>query len=289
MYRGNFKKFAQFLAYSNLLIAVCASSLCLFTFYFFDFNLFVVETISFVFFSTLFTYLFHRKFDHIYYGNREITIQDNWSLKNKKTIDFLLIIAFILSFIFYWKLPKSTTLLLFPLLLISLLYVIRINIFGHTSTLRGIPYLKPFLIAFVWGGIASFLPIIVNMGLGSIYSVNYHMYCLSMSLFVFGQAIPLDIRDSIIDKKSELKTIPHLFGITGTKKISGFCYLTSILILLFTFENRQLFFLATFLSFAFSFFIIIRLKINNNELQYSFIHESSLAFPLICLKILFLF
>jgi 4-hydroxybenzoate polyprenyltransferase len=289
MLKKTFKNFAQFIAYSNLLIAFCASSLCLFTFLFFDFEQLVFETTCFVFFSTQFTYLFHRKVDHLYYGNRKITEQDKWAVRNFRSIEVFLIISFLFAFFFYWTLPKSITILLFPLLLISLFYIVRINLFGKLSNLRGIPFLKPFLIAFVWGGIASFLPIIINLGTESLLIANYHFYSLSMGLFVFGQAIPLDIRDSIIDKNANLKTIPHLFGMFGTKLTSAFCYSISSIILIGIYGNKHLFILSTAIAFFFSLFIIFKLKPNVNELQFSFIHESSLAFPLISLKILFLF
>lgn len=283
------KNIANYVVYSNLLIAFCASSLCYFSILFFDLSDYIYETITFVFFSTLFTYAFHRKIDHLYYGNRELTKQDLWINQNNNTYNLILIVSFIGSFYCFTLLPKSTSYILFPLLLISLLYIIKFNFGINISGLRSIPFLKPFLIAFVWGGISSFLPIVNNLGMSAIFETKYHLFALSMGLFVFGQAIPFDIRDFKLDQSSKLKTIPHLIGNKHTKRLSYTAYIISLFLIYLVSIEINFLFIALILAFATSSLIIWKLSENKSDLHFSLIHESSLAFPLICLKILSFF
>lgn len=283
------KNIADYIVYSNLLIALCASSLCYFSILFFNLSEYVYETIAFVFFSTLFTYVFHRKIDHLYYGNRELTKQDLWINKNNRIYGFILVTSFIGSFYHFTQLPKTTSYILFPLLLVSLLYIIKFNFGINISGLRSVPFLKPFLIAFVWGGISSFLPIVNNLGMSAVFEIKYHLFALAMGLFVFGQAIPFDIRDFKLDKSSKLKTIPHLIGNKHTKRLSYLTYILSLFLIYLISSQINFLFIALILAFAVSSIIIWKLSENKSDLHFSLIHESSLAFPLICLKILSFF
>lgn len=283
------KKIATLIVYSNVLIAFCASSLCYFSILFFKLNQYIPETIGFVFFSTIFTYAFHRKIDHLYYGNRELTEQDVWIKKNQLIYQWILISSFVGSFVFYNSLPKSTSFLIFPLLLISLLYVIKFKFGIRTSSLRSIPYLKPFVIAFVWGGIAALLPIVNNYGLTSLSHIEYHLFAISMGLFVFGQSIPFDIRDYRLDKSSNLKTLAHLLGNKRAKSVCFVSYLSSLSILFFISAEVNLILMALAIALLVSGIIIWNLSEKKSDLHFSLVHESSLAFPLICFNILALF
>ncbi|MCB0802726.1 MAG: hypothetical protein KDB74_06485 [Flavobacteriales bacterium] len=286
---NQFKNIVNTLVYGNFVIALCASSLCYFTILFFSLELYLLETVLFVFFSTQFTYIFHRKVDHLYYGNRFLTPQDNWIKQHDRLYSWLLIMSFVGSFYFYYQLPKATIVILFPLILISLLYVIKLNFFGKSTSLRLIPFLKPFLIAFVWGGIASFLPLIINGGMEAFFELKYHIYAIAMGLFVFGQTIPFDIRDYEIDKKSNLKTLPHALGNGITKLISISAYGLALVFVYIVSKHIDYQLVALASAFIISMVIIWKLSSQKSDLHFSLLHESSLALPLICFKILAFF
>ncbi|MBK9505813.1 MAG: UbiA family prenyltransferase [Bacteroidetes bacterium] len=76
--------------------------------------------------------------------------------------------------------------------------------------LRQIPYLKIFLISFVWATVTILLPVIHSE---KAYN-NFHILTMIIErfLFVFAITIPFDIRDMNADSQTELKTIPLLIG-----------------------------------------------------------------------------
>src|SRR5690606_32985562 len=109
--------------------------------------------------------------------------------------------------------------------------------------LRGIPFLKLFLIAFVWAGSSIGLLLVVHHSL-----IQYVYLFLAVMLFVIGITIPFDIRDKITDE-SELKTIPQSIGLNSSKIVSVFCLMLSGLLFYFEFK---------FITFGLLFFILGR-------------------------------
>ncbi len=278
-------RFLNLLVYSNLLIASCSTSLSYIACSYFK----VSETnniLGFVFFATLFVYSFHRKVDHLYYGNRKLTPQDKWIESKKRFYTFLILSSFSIAFYYYLGLPKSANILLFPLFIISILYVLQINIGLKLKTLRSIPYLKPFVIAFVWGGISSMLPVICQDGVSALLSLKVHLFALAMSFSVFGQAIPFDIRDIELDRSASLKTLPQLLGINNVKFLSFISYSFSVVSLWIISSEVNLLIVSFTIGLSSSAIIISKLNNKNPYLHYSLVLEGSLAFPFICFIIL---
>ena len=76
--------------------------------------------------------------------------------------------------------------------------------------LRQIPFLKIFLISFVWATVTILLPVIHSE---KAYN-DFHILTMMIErfLFVFAITIPFDIRDMNADSQTGLKTIPLLIG-----------------------------------------------------------------------------
>ena len=106
--------------------------------------------------------------------------------------------------------------------IISICYNIPFS-YSNSSlfTLRSLPFLKIFLIAYVWASITAFLPKFQSKE----PFINSETIGLFASYFFFILAItlPFDIRDYYTDQKISLSTIPHLFGKVKTKILSIIC------------------------------------------------------------------
>ena len=132
----------RFLAYSNIYIAISAASLAFFSMIFFNLETYKIETISFVFFGTLFTYTFQRKVDLLYSSNEILTKRDDWMKQKSSLVNFLIFFSLAACLILFYILPKQTFLLIAPLLILSVLYILRLRWFNSFKSLRMIPYLS---------------------------------------------------------------------------------------------------------------------------------------------------
>src|SRR5690606_39484239 len=101
----------------------------------------------------------------------------------------------------------KTFLYFFLMGFVSFFYSIPLSGLG----LRTIPFLKLFLIAFVWAGSSIGLLLVVHHSL-----IQYQLLFFSVFFFVIGITIPFDIRDKSTDE-SGLKTIPQVIGILPSK------------------------------------------------------------------------
>ena len=278
-----------FLSYSNIFIALCAASLCSYC-HLLVYNKFPGWVLpGFVFSATLFAYNFHRRLGRIYTDSSSLKlkksisfeIKNKWVTKNKLVIDWIIILSFCSSLLLLYLLPKITLIIIFPLALLSILYIIQIR---EIPALRSVPFLKIFIIAFVWGGVMALLPILSKGESELIFSLESQLLAIAIALFVFGETIPFDIRDLSEDRATKLKTIPLKIGLKKSKLLSLSVYL--IAGILFTcciiFYNKpQIFTLSFGLSLLISFLIVLRVNTQKQELYYSLLIESSLAFPFI--------
>lgn len=163
-----------------------------------------------IFFATLFEYNLHRLITVI--TNKEALNSDKhkWVKENLK--GFYMLVSFsVASFIWVVFLAKKEVLItLAPIAAITLFY--SIPIFGSKRSLfrlREIPYLKIFLISFVWATSTILLPIIQSTD--TFDKIHVTAMLFERFFFVFAITIPFDIRDIEADKQAGLKTIPLLF------------------------------------------------------------------------------
>tara|TARA_B100001109_G_scaffold255896_1_gene262636 strand:+ start:15669 stop:16472 length:804 start_codon:yes stop_codon:yes gene_type:complete len=258
-----------------VLVSAGAASLCAFSSQILFYKI-ELSHVTFIFFCTLFAYNLQRK---IATPKKSINYnqQDQWLRKNARFVSAILMISALVScyFIFYINLNSIWFLILFGAL--SFFYVKNL---GSIPNLRSLPFLKVFIVGFVWGGATVFLPSIFNSNLHLTWQI--HLYALSIACFVFGESLPFDIRDMNYDHEFNLKTIPQTIGTSNTLKLSFVAFGLAFAIQTFLFITDFISFLA-FLSFASSLIIsaLICNQVNEKRphLFYSLILESTLILP----------
>ncbi len=145
------------------------------------------------------------------------------SFKKRPLIFGVSIICLLICCYLCTKLPLNTLLITLFFTLLVLLYSTPFK-----TSLRNIPSLKIFIIAFSWVGTTVILP----------YTSTHQqltntviLLSLQRFLFIILLTLPFDIRDYENDHKY-LKTLPQLIGIEGTKRLG---LLLSVIILVIEF------------------------------------------------------
>ena len=175
-----------------------------------------------IFLATIFEYNRHRIFDVII-GTEDLnSVKYQWIRNNLRKIYFFSIVWFI-AFIITIVFTKTEVLLaLVPLGIVTVFYSVPSGENKkYLFRLREIPYLKIFLIAFVWSASTIFLPVI--QAEGEIYSAQVILLFAERFFFIFAITIPFDIRDMQADRKAGIKTIPLL---VNQKKALALSYLS---------------------------------------------------------------
>lgn len=271
----------RFLVYTNVFISICSAALATFC-YVILFDLFPgLDLIGFVFFATLFAYNFHRRVGNSAVIRSQKTLRELWLEEKKNLISFLIVLSFCGASYFFYQLPKEALILVFPLGLLSVFYVLELS---RIPSLRSLPFLKIFVISFVWGGVTVLLPLITAHSLNTAFHWPSQLFALAMSLFVFGETIPFDIRDMQEDKKEGLKTLPIKIGIQKSKVLSYLLYLISfglMMILSWYSHWDTIYILCYGFSILYSIVMIKLLKVDSHDFHYSLGIESTLCMPLI--------
>jgi 4-hydroxybenzoate polyprenyltransferase len=166
-----------------------------------------------VFFSTWFVYQVSR---WIYFKKGAYTGPEEWVLKwferhprfSQLTIAFSGISAIIFTCLLKWK----TILVLVIIGGISILYPIPfLKPLGIKKRLRDFPFIKIFLIALVWSVTSVLLPALeTNIDFGMRKDVL--VLWIAQFIFILFITLPFDINDSEVDKLTDVKTIPIVFG-----------------------------------------------------------------------------
>ena len=204
-------KILDFLVVTNVYVATGTFSLTWLSLQFYSND--KLDFAFFVFFSTLFTYNFIRlvRVQHM--------IKEGDSTRHKNIFRFraflwfFSIISAIAAFIFFLRVDES---IYYPLLfmgLISIAYSLPVyKKQGIWLRLRDMPFIKIFIIAFVWAIVTSLFPMQV-----SDVPINW-LVVIERFLFVFAITIPFDIRDLRFDAEN-LNTIPQVFGIKKARYV----------------------------------------------------------------------
>ena len=182
----------------------------------------------------------------------------------------IILISGFLLFYFMCFLGLKFIMLASPVILISLLYPISICIKNKTFSVRSIPFLKLFLISFVWAYVTVLLPLLYN---GAVLSIDVLNIFFQRILFIIAISIPFDIRDIEIDK---IKTLPNTIGVMWAKIFSFGClFLVEILLIIgLIFSLIQMHdFIALFLSILLSAIIILLTHKKNSYFFYGIFVE----------------
>mgnify|MGYP001381706824 CR=1 FL=1 len=242
--------FFSFLINSNIFVSCCILSLCLSS----EFILlnskisFPSKVSQFVFFASIFTYNFQRI---VRLKLLEIHPKKDWIKINKSFIYIIMIIAVIISLYFFINFKNTATQIIIVLCgLLSVLY---------PFILRSIPFLKIFIISFVWTLSTMFLVVVENeIPLNN----NIILHLVSRFLFVFAICIPFDIRDLKHDN-IRIKTLPIVFGVSKSRLIAFSSLLIAMIISVFqsltNYLNTE--FLVSFMVL----FVIAAILINKSD------------------------
>lgn len=223
---GPLRKTADFLIYSNLVIASAVACFTLQTALFFPESTSLQEEFSVLnFISTFVLYNLQR----LYYASHENTEDRyNWYNRNRRLI-FTLIVLLLISFanhLYYFFTSHPDYLIAYAILaLLSVFY------FLPPLRLRRYGVLKPFIIALVFAGAGILLPLYSTISTGLL------IYALGQFCFIAGLCLLFDIKDKEHDTVLGLATLPVKYGIKITKWICLLLFLAPALVSLFYFSE----------------------------------------------------
>ena len=212
-----FKNILNFYVNSSMHVALAVYSLVRITELYFDlpYN----ENLDyFIFYATITGYNFIKYAGVAKFYHRSLT-------KSMRLIQIFSFLSFCL--LVYYGSNLSTTVLIYfiPFAVLTLVYVVPF-LGGFQKNLRRVSYLKIFLVAFVWSGVTTVIPLIVGEYQ---YEVNIILLFVQRMLFILVLILPFEIRDMKLDFKN-LKTLPQKIGIEKTKKVGFVLLLFSLTI-----------------------------------------------------------
>lgn len=284
-----FRKFLDFILFTNLFVAFAAVAQGL-VFY----HLFAVKAsftvLSFLFCATIFVYnlsiIIYKPKNYLESKYRRV----RWIYSHYRLNITLTILAFLALLPLFFQLTLASKILVFGLGVLSLGYALPIfNFKGKKFGLRNIAGLKLFLIAFVWAISVSILPYLElqNQVFLTISKTDILIITLKRFLFFAAITIPFDIRDMFQDNAFQLKTIPIIFG---EKKAYLLCQimLFACLILLFLFQSQafNLNFYASAITVILAGWLIFKSKWEKNEYYYFFYLDGTLILHYVLLLLL---
>ncbi len=142
--------------------------------------------------------------------------------------------------------------------------------------LREIPFLKIFLISFVWSTATTIIPVIHNES--SLFNLSVIATLTERFFFIFAITIPFDIRDMESDLQAGLKTIPLKLDKNKSILISYIALLMFFLISFFHYQSEQQWeiLLAITISFIVTFFILYSKKLRTVQYYHTGILDGTI-------------
>lgn len=261
----------DFLLFSNVFIACCAVAQGLVTYYLLKLPP-DTYVLTFLFFATLTLYNLSMLLAKPKNPEKLPYKRVKWIFSHYRlTISITLISALCLIPLGLLYLSFQAKVLMSFIGFIAIAYNIPfLTINNKKISLRNLPGIKLFLIAFVWSFSSVLLPIIeleTNYGIPIALS-EVVLLVAKRFLFICAITIPFDIRDLYQDKLYALKTIPVMLG---EKKAWIFCQLLLIayLILLFLFaKSVDLNTIGLALTMIITSWLIFKSNLKRNEYYY---------------------
>lgn len=207
-----------FLIKSNLFIAFCAVAFVSSGAKLLGNEPLTVQQAALIFSSTFLTYNLTIFLVNLLHKQKpERSGKMGWFLKNRHIMYPLLGLNL---FILLWAFPYHSvrqSLFFLHLALISILYNVPDRL-ANTAyrSIRSIPLLKVFLIAYVWAAIGAAYPALLS---GRADGEVYALFFLFFS-FILAITLPFDIRDYAPDQNRSLLTVPGMIGIGPTKGLA---------------------------------------------------------------------
>ena len=219
------------------------------------------------FFATVLTYTFQRyvKLIHKTHGGGE---RLEWMRKYPIAVKTIMVASLVGTVYYLVKLEPVTYIYLVVSGLMSLFYVVKIpGIKG--KSLRDIPSLKIFLIAFVWAATGTILPWMNTSAYPQ--GIPWLLFLLYF-IFILAITLPFDIRDIYLDEASK-KTIPQRIGESNTRILSAILLIVHLLLIYQILGEWPV--LYTFFT-GLSVFLIFKSKSDTNDLYFSFVIDGLL-------------
>jgi len=253
---------AKYFIKTNIWVALCfAGMLAFFQLALYELNFYVL---GIVFFGTIAVYNF----------TRIKTLKEFLELNSENRPQILLTyigLVCALACLILRGFELKTFLYLAVLGFVSFCYNLPFSNLG----LRAIPFLKLFLIAFVWAGSSVGLLLVVHHSV-----IQYQLLFFSVFFFVIGITIPFDIRDQITDEP-DLKTIPQTIGLKSSKILAVTSLILSGSLFYLEFDNWNLFACSWIFTLLISVYLVINSSEKRSEFYYSFWTESCSLLPLL--------
>lgn len=272
------KRFLDFILYSNLFTGICAISLTIHTYFIMGEHIFTVNPfiIATIFFATFLTYNIN-----IFLVEGVGTERTLWRDRNQRLIKILLATSLLgLLTCSFWL---SFEILFLFILLGSLSFLYTIPTPLNKTALRQIPYLKIFLIAFVWSSVTILFPLIELKQ--PLLNNKILLLFLERFIFILSITIPFDIRDYKSDKENKIRTIPGIIGIENSKKLSVILLIFYLLIS-FLHYNEGVIFTSRLLASLFTAILIFKIKSETKEPFYLGLMDGTMVLQCLLLGIL---
>jgi len=272
--------FIHLIVFSNFFVSLCVVALTYRTFLYFNLtpsNAMLVLVFS----ATYFIYNFQRlvRMNQKEIDEANIGFRMKWVYKNKQPIIFTIVIAAIILVVSLFYLNIKTIVVLAIMGFFSVVYVVRFIPYNNKwLALRDIPFLKIFVIAFVWSLVTGLLPLISSKDVNQI-NLQHILFLIKQFLFVVAITIPFDIRDMKYDVEKGIKTFPLVVGvkkiiILGILLLLGFVAISSYEFLVFQTITMGLW-IAEIIAILLVMVLLLLSKKQQPELFYSFIIEGT--------------
>lgn len=184
--------------------------------------------------------------------------------RSLRLIQLFSFVCFCLLCYYGWLLPVDTLVYFIPFGVLTVLYVVPF-LGGFQRNLRGISYLKIFVVAAVWSGVTAVVPLLAHE---YIVDTNLILLFVQRMLFIVALILPFEIRDMKLDFE-DVRTLPQKIGIQQTKKF-GFAVLLLVLTLEFLITDAVQF-RNSFLAICFALvFLLMRSKEEQSKYYSSF-------------------
>lgn len=263
------QKIAELVVFSNIWIALAASSLTV--------NTYLVTqqktnwiVVAIVFCSTFSIYNLQRIIKH-FFQKRNYSLRHQWINKHINILTVLVFFSTVLAvLLFFSRFTIHSFIYFIPFTFVSVFYTFAI--LPNNKGLRDIPFIKIFLIGITWAVSTTLLPYLdidkTSVSLFKIISLLLYNF-----FFVIAITIPFDIRDIDVDTP-HTKTIPQYFGVKKAIFIASFLLLLCLFI-----AGLSLFNLGNVIAPLIALLVIQKAKTKREELFYSGVLDGLLFVP----------
>ena len=221
-----------------------------------------------IFFATLLEYNRNQIFELLFNKEKQNTEKQRWIRENQKKLLFVAIISLVLLLIAFLTTKPQVILIFISLGILTFFYSMPLSANKNSLfKLREIPYLKIFLIAFVWSALTIFLPVI-QAG-EKILNIQITMLFSERFFFIFAITVPFDIRDMKADRDAGLKTIPLLINSEKALTLSYLFLFMSLTISVFHYKMQNNWFIIEALCVSFiTTYLFLKLNYFRNLQKY---------------------